>query len=458
MSGAADFTSSVPELEEAVLGAVLVAGDALAQVSGILRAEMFYADKHKEIYQALTALHARGEGIDILTVTEELRERGTLEKVGGPYYIAQLGGRVAGPGHLWYHANIIREYHLRRRLVLGLNTLLAEGMSPVNDVYDVLGGLHGLWESLLDDAPWQENLKEMPEVVALSVAQMERRREKAGQGITGIPTGLPDLDYKTGGLQNGELTVLAGRPGDGKTAFSLHIAKTAAKAGYQVLIFSLEMSASRLGDRLMLSECNIDPYAWKHGRLSQADLEECRRTEQIVKQWPIAIDDKPYISMDEICATARLRRSKGLCDLVIVDYMGLCNVASPGRTREQEVAACSRSAKNLAKQLDCPVMMLSQLNRQSESRAAQIPQLSDLRESGAIEQDADLVLLLYRPARVGITTDKVTRYPTEGMGICIVAKQRNGETGDVYFGHNPSMTKFGEFVPPNGWMCRQGRG
>ena len=310
---------------------------------------------------------------------------------------------------------------------------------------------------MLEDAPWQQNLKEMPEVVALSVAQMHRRREKAEQGITGIPTGLTDLDYKTGGLQNGELVVLAGRPGDGKTAFSLHIAKTAAKAGYHVLIFSLEMSASRLGDRLMLSECNIDPYAWKHGRLSQTDLEECRRTEEIVKQWPIAIDDKAYISMEEICATAKLRHSKGLCDLVIVDYMGLCNVSTPGRTREQEVAACSRTAKNLAKQLDCPVLMLSQLNRQSESRAAQIPQLSDLRESGAIEQDADLVLLLYRPARVGITTDKATHYPTEGMGICIVAKQRNGETGEVYFGHNPSMTKFGEYVPPNNWMCRQGK-
>ncbi len=272
--------------------------------------------------------------------------------------------------------------------------------------------------------------------------------------MTGVPTGLTELDEVTGGWQPGNLIYTAARPGDGKTAIDLFFARHAAKAGVPVVMFTLEMTAREVGDRWMLSECDIDPLAWKQGKLSEADMQEAARTAESMGSLPIHVDDTPGICIDEICLTAKSLYAKGQCGLVIVDYLQLCRAMEQGRIREQEVAECSRKLKALARTLRCPVIVSSQLNRQSEGRVAQVPRLADLRESGSIEQDADIVILLYHPKKAGLATDKETGYPTDGLGIAMLAKHRNGSASRICYAYNPSMTKMGDYVPPWGKMNR----
>lgn len=269
-------------------------------------------------------------------------------------------------------------------------------------------------------------------------------------GVTGIPTGLTELDKKTGGLQDNDLIVIAARPSVGKTAFALHLARHAALAGNAVAVYSLEMQGERLGDRWLMAACNINPYRWRNGIPNPQEVAEARTTASGLAQLPIYVDDSSSVSMDHIRSSARLLKSRKQCDMIIIDYLQLCDMSTKqvNRNREQEVAQATRKAKLLAKELHIPVVLLSQLNRESENRPGGRPELAHLRESGAIEQDADIVILLYRPAMLHIPTDRESGYPTEGLGVAIVAKQRNGETGNVYFGHNQSITKFYDYVPP----------
>ena len=448
---------SVPEIEEAVLGACLIERNALPEAMKIIRPEMFHMDIHVEIYRAAMALYGRGEAVDILTVTEELKRMDALERVGGPYYIAQLSGKLASSVHLEQHCHILRMYYLRRELIRLLAGMQAQALDPTVDLYDTIIDTQRELTRLMEDTPLQNNLHTMAEVMDVTLGEGVERMRKSVNGVTGIPTGLRDLDELTGGWQRGNVIYTAARPGDGKTALDLFFAKQAAMADVPVVYFTLERSAREVGDRWMLSECDIDPNAWKGGRLTDAELETARITTERMKQLPIHVDDTPYISIDEICLTAKSLHAKGLCRLVLVDYLQLCRVMTGGRNREQEVAECSRKLKALARRLDCPVIVSSQLNRQAESRPGQIPQINDLRESGAIEQDADIVMLLYRPKRAGIQTDKESGYATEGLGIGIIAKHRNGETGKVYYGHNRSMTKIGDYVPTAEWLMKNVR-
>ena len=453
-----DCIPSATELEEAVVAACLIESTALPEIVNFIRPEMFYSGNYRETYEAMLALYTRGNNVDMLTTIEELKSRGTLEQVGGPYFIAQTAGRLASAAHLAEHAEVVRQYYLRRELTLGFAQLQAAALDMTTDLYDTLLNAQRLLDRLLEDSPRQANLKAMPAVMEVTMQAAEERVMQTVDGVTGITTGLRDLDEMTGGLQPGETIVIAGRPGEGKTAFALFMALNAAKTGKNVLYFSLEMSAGQLGDRWMLSSCDINPYAWKHGKLSAEDLEVSRETAGRLRSLPIHVDDTGSINIDEICSTAKSLRAKKLCDVVFVDYLQLCNAGSQHRNREQEVSECSRKAKALARQLSCPVVILSQLNRELENRPGQVPHLSDLRESGAIEQDADIVMLLYRPAKAGLPTDKVSGYPTDGLGVGIVAKHRNGETGRVYFGHNPSMTKIGDYVPTEEWIRRNVKG
>lgn len=448
---------AVPELEEAVVGALLVEREAIAAVENSLRPEMFFSDELREIYRTILSRRMRGQAVDLLTVTEELRRRGTLEQTGGAYFIAGLSGKVASAAHLADHVEIIRQYYLRRELILGLHRMLAAATDPAEELYDTLNRTQEVLNGILQDCPWQTHLKEMPQVMEETCREGELRAERSKQGITGIPTGLAELDRITGGWQPGNEIVLAAKTGHGKTALSLFFAKQAAQAGFRVLVCSLEMTATELGDRWMLSECDIDPYRWKAGTSTPEDLVLAARTAEKLKELPICVHDGCNTGMDDICAAARALHAKEKCDLVIVDYLQLCGVRQAGRTREQEVAENSRKAKLLARDLSCPVIVLSQLNRDVDKRPDQIPRLDDLRESGAIEQDADLVILLYRPEKAGLATDKETGYPTRGLAIGIVAKHRNGECGKVYFGHNPSMTRIGEYEPTGEWIIRQAR-
>ncbi len=439
-----------PELEEAVIGACLIEQEALPLIADKLRPEMFYDDHHQLIFAALMAMYHAGKKIDILTVKEELARRGNLDAIGGPYAIVQLSSKVASSAHIEYHAQIIHQKYLAREMVVGFNKLLICAMDETIDIDDTLIDAHNLLDRLEGESGHNAHIRDMETLMADTMEEAERRIAKSVNGVTGIPTGLTELDKKTGGLQDNDLIVIAARPSVGKTAFALHLARHAALAGNAVAVYSLEMQGERLGDRWLMAACNINPYRWRNGIPNPQEVAEARTTASGLAQLPIYVDDSSSVSMDHIRSSARLLKSRKQCDMIIIDYLQLCDMSTKqvNRNREQEVAQATRKAKLLAKELHIPVVLLSQLNRESENRPGGRPELAHLRESGAIEQDADIVILLYRPAMLHIPTDRESGYPTEGLGVAIVAKQRNGETGNVYFGHNQSITKFYDYVPP----------
>ena len=448
------------DLESVILGACLTETTAMVLVGDKLSPEMFYETKFGEIYSALLSMYHSGKAIDLVTVRAELASRGKLEAVGGAYVLVRLAGRVASSAHLEYHALILRQMYIRREMIAGLHTLLASAADESVDLSDALADLHRLAGHLESGAVSNNCLRDMERLMQDTLEQMDKRVENNRNGITGIPTGLRELDRLTAGWQQGDLNIIAARPSVGKTAFALHLALAAGRAGKHVLVNSLEMQGERLGDRWLCAQAaNVDAGHLKTGLLDAGERQQALEAARLLSALPVYVDDNPKMSMDHIRSSALLQKSKGRCDLLIIDYLQLCEMKSgqKNRNREQEVAEASRKAKLIAKELDIPVILLCQLNRECEMRADKRPALSDLRESGAIEQDADVVMLLYRPALYGLTSERRSKFPSEGLGMVILAKHRNGETGDVYFGHNPAMTQIGEYVPPTEWMMRNAK-
>ncbi len=448
------------DLESVILGACLTETTAMVLVGDKLSPEMFYETKFGEIYSALLSMYHSGKAIDLVTVRAELASRGKLEAVGGAYELVRLAGRVASSAHLEYHALILRQMYIRREMIAGLHTLLASAADESVDLSDALADLHRLAGHLESGTVSNNCLRDMERLMQDTLEQMDKRVENNRNGITGIPTGLRELDRLTAGWQQGDLNIIAARPSVGKTAFALHLALAAGRAGKHVLVNSLEMQGERLGDRWLCAQAaNVDAGHLKTGLLDAGERQQALEAARLLSALPVYVDDNPKMSMDHIRSSALLQKSKGRCDLLIIDYLQLCEMKSgqKNRNREQEVAEASRKAKLIAKELDIPVILLCQLNRECEMRADKRPALSDLRESGAIEQDADVVMLLYRPALYGLTSERRSKFPSEGLGMVILAKHRNGETGDVYFGHNPAMTKIGEYVPPTEWMMRNAK-
>lgn len=448
------------DLESVILGACLTETTAMVLVGDKLSPEMFYETKFGEIYSALLSMYHSGKAIDLVTVRAELASRGKLEAVGGAYELVRLAGRVASSAHLEYHVLILRQMYIRREMIAVLHTLLASAADESVDLSDALADLHRLAGHLESGAVSNNCLRDMERLMQDTLEQMDKRVENNRNGITGIPTGLRELDRLTAGWQQGDLNIIAARPSVGKTAFALHLALAAGRAGKHVLVNSLEMQGERLGDRWLCAQAaNVDAGHLKTGLLDAGERQQALEAARLLSALPVYVDDNPKMSMDHIRSSALLQKSKGRCDLLIIDYLQLCEMKSgqKNRNREQEVAEASRKAKLIAKELDIPVILLCQLNRECEMRADKRPALSDLRESGAIEQDADVVMLLYRPALYGLTSERRSKFPSEGLGMVILAKHRNGETGDVYFGHNPAMTKIGEYVPPTEWMMRNAK-
>lgn len=448
------------DLESVIFGACLTETTAMVLVGDKLSPEMFYETKFGEIYSALLSMYHSGKAIDLVTVRAELASRGKLEAVGGAYELVRLAGRVASSAHLEYHVLILRQMYIRREMIAGLHTLLASAADESVDLSDALADLHRLAGHLESGAVSNNCLRDMERLMQDTLEQMDKRVENNRNGITGIPTGLRELDRLTAGWQQGDLNIIAARPSVGKTAFALHLALAAGRAGKHVLVNSLEMQGERLGDRWLCAQAaNVDAGHLKTGLLDAGERQQALEAARLLSALPVYVDDNPKMSMDHIRSSALLQKSKGRCDLLIIDYLQLCEMKSgqKNRNREQEVAEASRKAKLIAKELDIPVILLCQLNRECEMRADKRPALSDLRESGAIEQDADVVMLLYRPALYGLTSERRSKFPSEGLGMVILAKHRNGETGDVYFGHNPAMTKIGEYVPPTEWMMRNAK-
>ena len=432
------------ELEEAVLGALMLEKDAYSVISDILRPESFYDKTHEMIFSAIQDLAVQQKPIDMLTVVEQLRKRGELDYVGGPFYIAQLSSKVVSTAHLEYHSRIIAQKYLARELISFSSNVATKAFDETNDVDDLMQEA----ESQLFEISQQNVKKDFTQInpVIKEAIQMMQIAGQRDDGLSGLQSGFKALDKITSGWQNSDLIIIAGRPAMGKTAFVLSMAKNmAVNFNIPVAVFSLEMSNVQLVNRLIINVCQISGSKIKTGQLEPYEWEQLDYKIKELFDAPIYIDDTPSLSVFELRTKARrlVREHKVKC--IVIDYLQLMNASGMSfGSREQEVSTISRSLKGLAKELNIPIVALSQLNRGVESRVGtegKRPQLSDLRESGAIEQDADMVCFIHRPEYYKIFVDEKGNDLT-GKAEIIIAKHRNGATGDVLLSFKREYARF----------------
>jgi replicative DNA helicase len=433
------------DLEEAVLGALMLEKNALTSVIDILPPDCFYKDAHRIIYGAIRRLFEKSQPIDLLTVTAELRQSGELETIGGPYYLTQLTRPVASAANIEYHARIVLQKHIQRELIRISGETLRDAFNETSDVFDLLDRAE---KNLFDVAQGniRSNYAEMKDLVSQSILQIEHARRQES-GITGVPSGFTALDQVTSGWQRSDLIVIAARPGMGKTSFVLSLARNAAViAKKPVAVFSLEMSAVQLSMRLISSETELSADKLRKGSLKDHEWEQLNSLVKNISEAPLFIDDTPALSIFDLRSKCRRLKVQHNIELIIVDYIQLMRSEIDSRTgnREQEISSISRSLKSIAKELNVPVIAISQLNRSVEARLTKKPQLSDLRESGAIEQDADMVCFIYRPEYYNLTEDEEGN-PTAGLAEVIIAKHRNGALRDVKVRFIDRLAKFVEY-------------
>ena len=429
------------ELEEAVLGALLLEKKAVDDVIDILSPNSFYKDAHQKIYNAVKELFGESKPIDILTVTEKLKTNGELEFVGGPYYISQLTNRVASAANIEFHARIIAQKHILRELIRISTQTISKAFDDTSDVFDLLDEAEN---DLFQVA--QSNIRKtgdsMSSLVQSAISRIQELGEK-DESLSGVPTGFRDLDEITSGLQPSDMIILAARPAMGKTSFALTLARNSAvEFGHGVAVFSLEMSSVQLVTRLISSETQLPADKLRKGNLTDYEWEQLTSKIDSLSKAPIFIDDTPAISVFELRAKCRRLKSQHDIQLIVIDYLQLMTAGGHGGNREQEISTISRSLKSIAKELNVPVMALSQLSRAVETRTGhKRPMLSDLRESGAIEQDADIVMFLYRPSYYGFTEDEEGN-SVEGVTELIIAKHRNGKIDTVKLKFIDHLAKF----------------
>ena len=426
------------EAEKSVLGSVLQSKEALFEVLEILEPEDFYSEHHKEVFEAVRELNRRSEPVDILTVSEELKKRNTLAMVGGRAFVASLPTEAPSTANAESYAHIIKEKAILRSLIQASADILDRSYKDKTDSQEVLSFAEQEIFNIAR-AKQKKDYTSLYDVMMENISQIDAMASTEGK-LIGLTTGFVDLDEKTAGLQKSNLIIIAARPAMGKTAFVLNLAQNAAlKADAKVLIFSLEMSKEELGMRMLSSDTCIDLAKLKTGDLNRGEWEDLYIGIDRLTKAGIYIDDTPGISLMEMKNKCRrLKAEKGL-DLVIVDYLQL--MEAKAESRQQEISKLSRSLKILAKEMDCPVIVLSQLSRAVEQRIEKKPQLSDLRESGAIEQDADLVMFLYRDEYYNPDTDKPNTCEV------ILAKHRGGSTGTVELAWLGKYTKFADKSP-----------
>ncbi len=420
------------DVERSVLGAMLIEREAIPSVIEVLPPNAFYDARHQIIYETVLGLFERDNPVDLVTVTEELKRRGSLDDVGGGYYLSKLTSEVASAANVEYHARIIAEKSLLRSMIETLTGLVSEAYDPGADAFEMLDQA----EQEIFQISESQLRRSSQDIGSVLKDTMERLETIDGQddAVTGVPSGFPQLDRMTSGWQPSDLIILAARPSMGKTALALSLARNAARHPDKptgVAVFSLEMSAGQLAQRMLMSEARVDAQAARTGRLNEEDWPRLARAAGILNDLDIYIDDTPALTALELRAKCRRLKAEHDIGLVVVDYLQLMHGTGNANTREQEIAKISRSLKGLAKELNVPVVALSQLNRGVENRGGdKRPQLSDLRESGSIEQDADVVMFIYRAERYDITVDEHGN-STEGIAEVIIGKQRNGPIGTV---------------------------
>jgi replicative DNA helicase len=434
------------EVEEAVLGALMLERDAYVTVADIIETASFYKEEHQKIFEAIKDLSSKEKPVDLLMVTQELKNREQLDEVGGPGYITQLTRRVASAAHIEFHARIIAQKFIQRELIRVSSEIQGKSYDDTIDVDDLIDFSESSLFQIAERNIKKETLPIKP-VLNEAILQIEKARNQK-DGLSGVPSGFTSIDRITSGWQKTDLVIIAARPSMGKTAFVLSMARNmAVEHERPVAVFSLEMSSIQLANRLIAAETELGSDKLKTGRLENYEWEHLNRKISSLEKAPIYIDDTPALSIFELRAKCRRLKMQHDIQVVIVDYLQLMTSGSEGRgSREQEVSAISRSLKAIAKELDIPILALSQLNRSVESREGKRPQLSDLRESGAIEQDADIVAFIHRPEYYGITEDD-SGNSLIGVAEIIIAKHRNGATGDVHLSFKKELAKFSDMEP-----------
>ena len=431
------------EAEQSILGAMLIDKTSIATATEIIKGEDFYRDDHKEIFEAMLDLFDKGEPVDLITLTEQLKLRDTLEAVGGVEYLANIATAVPTTANTKYYATIVEEKSLLRRLIKASTDIANLGYEANEEVSSIMEQAEKKIFDILQNRD-TEGFSPIRDILIQNFDKLEELYKNRGK-VIGVPTGFIDLDKKTAGLHPSDLILVAARPAMGKTSFVLNIAQYAAVHGnVPVAIFSLEMSKEQLINRMLWSEALVDSQRMRTGELEDEDWPKLARVIGPLSEAPIYIDDTPGITAIEIRAKCRRLKLEKNLGLVIIDYLQLMESRGRTESRQQEISAISRSLKILAKELDVPVVTLSQLSRAPEARSDHRPILSDLRESGAIEQDADIVMFLYRDEYYNPDSEK------KNIAECIIAKHRNGSTGTVELQWVGQFTKFRNFDKMHG--------
>ena len=433
------------ELEDSVIGALMIEKEAYGTVADLLRPEVFYKDQNRMVFEAIRELAAKDQPIDVMTVGEKMKTQGTLEKAGGLVYLADLSRRVASAAHLRYHAQIIAQKATARDLIAMAAQIEEKAYDETQDIEDLMQEAEaGIFE--ITQRSQKRDVTQIDPVIEEAFKRMEKAAQNTGS-ISGIPSGFSALDKITSGWQTPDLVIIAARPAMGKTAFVLSMAKhMAIDREIPTAIFSLEMSNVQLVNRLIMNVCEIEGEKIKTGKMSKADSQKLNTKINIMKGKPLYMDDTPSLSIFELRSKARKLVHDHGVRIIIIDYLQLMNAqGSSFGSREQEVSIISRGLKGLAKELDIPIIALSQLNRGVEARTGiegKTPQLSDLRESGAIEQDADMVCFIHRPEYYHIYTDEKSAKDLRGLAQIIVAKHRNGATDSIWLRFRGKYAKF----------------
>lgn len=423
------------EAEQSVIGAMIIDKSAIAKALEKLNEEDFYRDGHKVIFKAIREMFSKDMAVDLVTLLEYLKSTDMLEKAGGVTYISEVSSSVITTANLEAYIKIVEEKSTLRKLIKSATSIIEESYNKQDKVEEVLDLAQ---KKIFDLAEKQgsNDYEPLANVLERGFLEIERLFNNKGS-ITGVGSGIRDLDAKTSGFQKGDMVLIAARPSMGKTTFSLNIAEHAAlREGKSVVIFSLEMSKEQLAYKLLCSEANVDMLKLRTGNLDDDDWERIARATGPLSKARIYIDDTAGLSVMEMRSKCRKIKMEHGIDMILIDYLQLMSGSSGSESRQQEVSEISRSIKALAKEMECPVIALSQLSRAPEQRADHRPMLSDLRESGSIEQDADVVMFLYRDEYYNKETED------KNIGECIIAKQRNGPVGTVKMAWIGAHSKF----------------
>ncbi len=433
------------EAEKSVLGAILIHNEAFNQAAELIDSRDFFRDAHRRIFDKMVNLSERGDAIDLVTLKEELARAGELEEVGGPAYIASLADGVPRSANVEHYATIVKEKSTLRNLIHSANKILADAYQAEEDADLILDTAEKAIFEIAEDRI-RAGFVPLRDLVQSSFATIEKLQEQKGL-VTGVPTGFVDLDEMTSGLQPSDLILVAARPSMGKTSLVLNVAQhVGSKTDKTVGFFSLEMSKEQLFMRMLTSEARIDAHRFRTGHLSEKDYGRLSHALGTLAESRVFIDDTASIGVLEMRAKARRLQAEHGLDLLIVDYIQLMQGRGRFESRQTELASISRSLKGLAKELNVPIVALSQLSRAPETRSDHRPQLSDLRESGALEQDADVVLFIYRDEQYR-DDEGNTNQEAEGIAEIIIGKQRNGPTGTIKLAFIKEHTRFENLAP-----------